>query len=171
MMDTDISGEHKFAQDSGMTFQEVYNFAFRWLFAPLMQRLGQELGGEDRFIEMLKRASCDVVSEGAQNSAKSAPSNDLAAFTAALRDLNHFRKHVLTFDVVEDTDTAFQIQVTECLWAKTFHEAGAADIGYATICHPDFAACQAFNPKIKMIRDKTLMQGDDCCNHRWIWEE
>ena len=56
-------------------------------------------------------------------------------------------------------------------WAKTFREAGSADIGYAAVCHEDYAACQAFNPKIKMIRTKTLMQGDGCCDHRLIWQD
>jgi len=68
---------------------------------------------------------------------------------------------------VEDSETAHEIRVTECLWAKTFREAGAAAIGYAVVCHGDYAECQAFNPHIRMIRTKTLMQGDDCCNHRW----
>ena len=39
------------------------------------------------------------------------------------------------------------------------------------VCHQVFAMCRAFNPKIGMIRNKTLMQGDDCCNHRWVLEE
>jgi hypothetical protein len=25
-----------------------------------------------------------------------------------------------------------------------------------------------FNPDIKMVRDKILMQGHDCCNHRYL---
>lgn len=96
--------------------------------------------------------------------------NDFAAFNAWAREPSHFWKHVLTFEVVEDTPQAFEVQVTECLWAKTFREIGAADIGYLLICHPDYAYCQGFNSKITMSRSKTLMQGDDYCNHYWVWE-
>jgi hypothetical protein len=60
--------------------------------------------------------------------------------------------------------------VTRCLWAQTFREAGAADIGYATMCHPDFSSAPAFNPKIRMSRPKTLMQGNDHGNDRWVVE-
>jgi hypothetical protein len=28
---------------------------------------------------------------------------------------------------------------------------------------------KGFNPKIKLVRDKTLMQGHEYCNHRYIW--
>jgi hypothetical protein len=79
-----------------------------------------------------------------------------------------FWRHVLTFELVENTAKAAEIKVTECLWAKTFREANAADIGYAFVCHGDFAYAPAFNPKMKMIRTKTLMQGHDCCNHRYV---
>ena len=66
--------------------------------------------------------------------------------------------------------TVVEVRVTRCLWAQTFREAGAADIGYAMVCHPDFLAGPAFNPKIRMTRTKTLMLGDDLCNHRWVVE-
>jgi hypothetical protein len=168
-MSAETSDKHKFFEDAGMTFQEVYDFAYKG-FISLMQNLANELG-EDRFIEILKRAASEAASQGGQDAAKSLPNNDFAAFTAWAKDLNRFWKHVLTFDIVEDTDRALEVRITECLWAKTFREGGASDIGYARVCHQDYVYCQAFNPKIKMIRTKTLMQGDDYCNHRWIWEE
>ena len=63
-----------------------------------------------------------------------------------------------------------EVRVTRCLWAETFRGADAADIGYAFVCHPDFASTTAFNPKMRMIRTKTLMQGHEYCNHRWVGE-
>jgi len=79
-------------------------------------------------------------------------------------------KHVLTLKVVEDTPEAYEVKSTEGLWAQTFREKGAAEIGYALQCHRDYADCQGFNPKMTLTRSKTLMQGDDCCNHRFVWE-
>ncbi|MFN2243355.1 MAG: L-2-amino-thiazoline-4-carboxylic acid hydrolase [Anaerolineae bacterium] len=46
----------------------------------------------------------------------------------------------------------------------------AAEIGYAIQCHRDHADCQGFSPRIVLNRSKTLMQGDDCCNHRFVWQ-
>lgn len=33
----------------------------------------------------------------------------------------------------------------------------------------DDGRVQDYNPKIKMVRVKTLMKGDVCCNHRYEW--
>ena len=60
--------------------------------------------------------------------------------------------------------------MTECIWAKTFLDYKLGDIGHAHVCWGDYAWAQGFNPKIRMVRDKTLMQGHACCNHRYLWE-
>ena len=168
-MDMQVSDEHKFKQDSGMAFEQVFQFAFGG-FIPKMKNLAAELDRED-FIELLQKVSSDTAAAFIRKQAESIPGNDLGAWPPPLREPNRFWQHVLTYDVMEDSETAFEIKVTVCLWGKTFREADAADIGYATICHPDFAMCQAFNPRIRMIRSKTLMQGDDYCNHLWVWED
>ena len=166
-MDTETIVKHKFLEDSNMTFQEVFDFAFKRLI-PVLQGLAQELG-EDRFLEALRKVVSERALKAGQDTARQLPSNDLAAFKAA-GEPDHFGKHVLTLEMAEDTPQAFEVKVTECLWAKTFREMGAAEIGYSLICHRDYAQCQGFNPKITMIRSKTLMQGDDYCNHRFVWE-
>ena len=71
------------------------------------------------------------------------------------------------YDVVENSSEAFEVRVSECLWATTFRAADAAELGYSWVCHPDFAMARAFNPKMRLRRDSTLMQGSPYCNHRW----
>jgi hypothetical protein len=163
------SPKHKFAEDSKMSFEEVFNVAYKDGSIPLLKALANDVGKE-KFIEMLKKATAQVVDEATKKQAEKLPKRDLAAFLAEVKADSYFWKHVLTFGFVEDTEKAAEIKVTECLWAKTFREADAADIGYATLCYGDYAAAPAFNPKMKMIRTKTLMQGHDCCNHRWVME-
>ena len=163
------SPKHKFAEDSKMSFEDVYKFAYKNGFIPLLKTLANDIG-QDKFIAMLKKASSEGAERGAKEETKNLPKRDLATFLAGFKADPYFWKHVLTYEFVEETEKAAEIKVTECLWAKTFREADAADIGYATICHGDYAAATAFNPKMKMIRTKTLMQGNDCCNHRWVVE-
>jgi hypothetical protein len=166
-MDTETTDKHKFFEDSHMTFKEVFEFAYTKL-VPVLQGLAKELG-EDKFLEVLRKVSFEAAWKAGQDTARQLLSNDLAAFKAG-GEPGHFGKHALTLEMVEDTPQAFEVRVTECLWAKTFRELGAAELGDALICHRDYGDCQGFNPKIRMSRSKTLMQGDDCCNHRFVWQ-
>lgn len=76
----------------------------------------------------------------------------------------------LTFTIAESTDKSYELRITECLWAKTFLDAQAGDLGYAAICFGDYQTVKSFNPRLELVRDKTLMQGDAYCNHRYIWK-
>ena len=165
-----VEKKHKFLEDSGLSFQDVYAFAFVRYLIPVLQSLAPSIKGGD-LIDVLKRAVDDLVRKEGQVEARKRPRSDFAAFKAEARKSDRFWDHVLTYDVVEEADQALEFRVRECLWAKTFREAGAADIGYAMICYPDFASARAFHPQIELIRTKTLMQGDDHCNHRWVWKE
>jgi hypothetical protein len=74
----------------------------------------------------------------------------------------------LTHEVVVDTEDTFELRVTECANATVFEELGCGgEIGHAMVCNMDFAWPRAFDPSFRMERDKTLMQGDDHCNHKY----
>jgi len=166
-VDSGSIGEHKFLERSNMTFREVFDFAFKKLI-PVLRGLAKELG-EDRFLLALKKVASECALKAGQETARQLPCNDLAAFADSGGEPSRFAEHVLTREIIEDTPQAFELRVTECLWAKTFREMGAADLGYFLLCHTDFADCRGFNPRITLTRSKTLMQGDDCCDHRFVW--
>ena len=152
-----------------MSFQEVYQFAYQGGYIPTMKKMAEKMGKE-KFLELLKESAADAAADMMAGMAKNFPKRDLAAFSLSMKNPDPIFRHALTFEIVEDLAAVFEVKITECLWAKTFREADAADIGYAAICHGDFAMAKAFNPKLRMIRTKTLMEGHDHCNHRWVWE-
>jgi hypothetical protein len=163
--------KHKFLEDSGMSYEEVFNFVFKDDYIPLLQNLAQRLKDID-FIEMLKAVTNEMAMGWGREAARMSSKNDFAAFVSGSkkRFSSPFWSHILTYTIIEDTEKAFEKKYTECLCAKTFREANAPDIGYATQCNGDFGFVEGFNPKIRLIRAKTLMQGDDCCDFRWVWE-
>ena len=79
-------------------------------------------------------------------------------------------QHALEAEIVEQSPEAFEYRVTKCLWAKVFCDMDAGDIGYSMVCYPDYAVARRLNPKLRLIRTKTLMQSDDCCNLRYVME-
>lgn len=163
--------KHKFLEDSGMSYEEAISFPIKYTLVPLLRGLSQRLKGID-FIEMLKAVTYERAKERAREAAKRSPINDFAAFTSGSkkRHSSPFWNHVMTYTFVEDTEKALEWKITECLFAKTFREANASDIGYATQCYGDLGHGEALAPKIRFTLTKTLMQGQDCCNHRYVWE-
>jgi hypothetical protein len=165
----DPAEKHKLDAKSQFSYADVFDFGLKGTYIPILQALREELDRED-YIELLKKAGEDAGRAAGRRMAQAGPSNDFASFKAVLLEPDPFWKHTLTWTVEENTDEAFEVKITECLWAKTFRDANAADIGYATVCHPDYAMAQGDNPKMRMERTKTLMQGHGFCNHRWLWE-
>jgi hypothetical protein len=163
---------HKF--DAEMPRKLTLRLAFRMqygaAFIPYLE-FCVKAAGREAVIANLKAYADDGAGPGAADNAKRLGGNSFA----------HLKKlfaptggppfgSTLTFTVAEDTDTVHELKVTECLWARTFLDAKAGDLGYAGICFGDYAFAKAFNPAIEMVRDKTLMQGHDCCNHRYLWK-
>lgn len=166
-----VSAEkHKFLEDSGMTAEEVFKFAVENS-APIMQNLAKDIGKE-KFIEMLKKASYEQNEQFVAGMTKNLPKKDMGAFADFMNNLisSPLSKKAYTYEIVKKTDKVFEMKFTECLWAKTFREANAADIGYATHCYPIDAFSHPFNPKIKGTIPKTLMEGHDVCIVRFVWE-
>jgi hypothetical protein len=168
--DASSTKQHKFEEDSQMSFERVFKFVYGGVFIPTMLGMAEELGRE-KLVEMLKDVASRQWAKQIAEDTKNLKKRDLDVFVSSSRDPDYFWSHVLSKSIVEDTKNAFEMKITECLWAKIFREANAGDIGYAGVCYPDYAAATVFNPKIKMIRTKTLMQGDGFCNHRYVYDE
>lgn len=84
-------------------------------------------------------------------------------------ELEHGCRGTHEWEKVEDSATRQAYRFTRCMWADIFRSLGAEDIG-VWICEGDGPAAAAFNPRIRFQRTKTLMEGDDCCDHVYLVE-
>jgi hypothetical protein len=71
------------------------------------------------------------------------------------------------FELEERTNEVLRLRVTKCFFADEMKRLAATDIGDAFYCAYDFGFCQGLNPAIRFTRTKSLMSGDDCCNHTY----
>ena len=71
------------------------------------------------------------------------------------------------FQIEEKTERSLKLRVTRCLYAEEMRKWNAADIGFAFYCSYDYGFCEGLNPRIIFNRTKTLMRGDDCCDHTY----
>lgn len=71
---------------------------------------------------------------------------------------------------LEDSNKKQFYKFTYCMWAEVFRNLGAENIGF-WICEGDGPAVKAYNPSIEFRRTKTLMMGDDYCDHCFFIKE
>ena len=160
---------HQFDEEHTLTYRNLFEYRYKRTMIPVFEAMAADIGRE-KMLELLRNASARANHDLGERLAKARPANDLHTLGEPFRNPRGMLKQATVYDITEDTDTVFAIRVRECLTAAVFLEADAADIGYAAVCHADYALPQGFNPKITLVRDKTLMQGDDHCNHRYVWQ-
>jgi len=164
--------KHKFQEDSGMTIEGILKYANE-TYVPILQTLANDVGRE-KFLGMLRKASVKNITQLVSVMAKDFPKRDLAGFADMMMIVfsSFPTNKMLTFEIVQKTDKVFEVKATECLAAKVFREMKAEDIGASVFCYPwcDNPISQAFNPKIRGTLAKNLMNGDDVCIARFVWE-
>ncbi|MDH4272649.1 MAG: L-2-amino-thiazoline-4-carboxylic acid hydrolase [Candidatus Aminicenantes bacterium] len=160
--------KHKFDApfDRPLTYRQLFGARYGE-FIQLAKALEKEMGRE-KLLDFLKKNTEARLFQLGQQQAKQSPDQTFSTYVKTFRGPAYDK--TLTMQIVEDSDKVFELKVTECLWASVFLQAKAGEIGYAAVCFGDYAWAQGFNSKIRMVRDKTLMQGHDCCNHRYVWE-
>ena len=158
---------HSWTEKADLTWEEMFRFAYQKDLIPLLKALSDQIGRE-KFIQMIKDGCDDVVRK--KTAGRPTRFRDVASMAAALKNAPPLMQHAIESEVVEQTQNAFEYRVKKCLWAKAFRDEDAGDIGYAMICYPDYAVAKALNPKLTLIRTRTLMQGSDSCGLRYVLE-
>ena len=123
--------------------------------------------GDEELIRLLKVHSAAAGRRRGEQQARNSPDTEFQTFVATFRPPRYAR--TLTHEIVEDSENVFELRVTECVLAAVYRDVELdGEIGHAAVCNMDYHWPPAFNPDFKMERTKTVMQGDDHCNHRYI---
>jgi hypothetical protein len=160
-------GQHKFdvPQEISLSSRQRTQLTYRGLIQ-FSQVLKSELG-EPELVRLLNLMSAEIGRLVGARQAQNSPDTSFQTFVKVFRPPNFADS--LTHTVVEDTEKVFGLEVTECVSADVMRSVGLdGEIGHAAVCNMDYYWPPAFNPNFKMERTKTLMQGHDICNHRYI---
>ena len=76
----------------------------------------------------------------------------------------------LEIEVKEQTDTSFAFNVVRCRYAETYKAMGLGEIGHLLSCNRDGAFCEGYDPKLKLERTQTIMQGASHCDFKYRYE-
>jgi hypothetical protein len=77
----------------------------------------------------------------------------------------------LEIEVQEKTDTSFVFNVVRCRYAETYKSMGLGEIGQLLSCNRDGAFCEGYDPRLKLERSQTIMQGASHCDFKYRYEE
>ena len=132
---------------------------------PLVKALQAELG-EARANALVRDALGDLFRRFGEEFWQRRKDNNLgkavaAAFKAYASD------DALGYDVIEQSQDAFAINIRRCRYAEFYKELGEPELGFLLVCSADFRVAEGFGGDVKLARTQTIMQGASHCDFRY----
>ena len=137
--------------------------------APLLQAFEGELG-EARAIETAAAVIRRLAREAGAAAAARLGRNDLFALAEVVRTM-WSAASALDVVVTEETGTVLAFDVRRCVYAETYERMGVRRYGPCLSCGRDAAFAEGFNPRIRMCRTMTIMEGAPRCDFRFTLED
>jgi hypothetical protein len=73
----------------------------------------------------------------------------------------------IVISMLEESDKLLSFDVTRCRYVELYDRMGMRELGYCLSCSRDESFAQGFNPRIRLARTKTIMEGAPCCDFRF----
>jgi len=136
---------------------------------PLVKALQAELG-EEKANAIVRKALGDLYRQYGDRWWRKQGGNDLGHTMAGAFE-RYAAGDALDYDVLKKTPDAFDINVTQCRYAKFYQEIGAPELGFLFVCSADFAVAEGFGAGVRLKRTQTIMQGASHCDFRYAFEK
>lgn len=135
---------------------------------PLIRAFIEEMG-RDKALAVVNRVIKSLAQESGAELAKQLGGNSMADFARGLSAWAAGDAYEM--EVLELSDTRYFFDIKRCRYADMYKELGMADLGVVLSCARDFELVEGFNPRMKLVRTKTIMEGNDHCDFRIIFKE
>lgn len=95
----------------------------------------------------------------------------------SLRELSRVVKEIWSEDdaimirMLEESDQKLSFDVTRCRYVELYDRMGLRKFGFCLSCSRDEPFARGFNPRIRLLRTQTIMQGAPHCDFRFILEQ
>ena len=136
--------------------------------APILKAFITELG-----VEKVKNLVTEINMEASRQYGQDlAQKLGLAAIAELANEIKNWSAgDSLEEEMLEQTEKTFFFNVTRCRFAEAYEQLGIKDLGVALSCCRDFGFIEGFNPKIKLVRTQTIMEGAPICDFRYTLKE
>lgn len=131
------------------------------IYEEMVARFGREAARA-----VLEAAITRAAIESGQRLAAAEPGpTDLSTFAALQPKWR--QDGALEVEILAETPTRFDYDVTRCRYAEMYHAMGLGEIGDILSCRRDATFCQGYDARIRMERSTTIMQGAARCDFRY----
>lgn len=131
------------------------------LIVPVIEALSTKMD-RDQVLANIRKVIHDISFNQGVELANSLESNDLEHFAVVHEEWK--KDNAIQTEVLEQTDKKFTFNVYRCQYAKMYEHMGIRELGKTLSCDRDFALIEGFNPKIRLTRTQTIMEGADVCD-------
>jgi predicted ArsR family transcriptional regulator len=132
---------------------------------PLLKAMQAELG-EEQANAIVRKALRDLYRRYGEEFWRAKNEENLGkAMTSAFATFA--RDDALDFEVKEQSQDAFDIDVRRCRYAEFYNAMGEPELGFLLVCSADFLMAEGFGPEIELTRTQTIMQGASHCDFRY----
>jgi hypothetical protein len=76
----------------------------------------------------------------------------------------------LDVEVLGRTEDTYSFNVTRCRYSEMYKDMGLGEIGHLLSCQRDGTFCEGYDPRLKLERTQTIMQGASHCDFRFRYE-
>ena len=132
---------------------------------PLVKALQVELG-EERANALVRRALGATYRRYGEEFWRSKSEKNVGK-TMASAFATFARGDALDYQVREQSQDVFAIDVTGCRYAEFYKELDEPELGFLLVCSADFLMTDGFDPDITLTRTQTIMEGASHCNFRY----
>ena len=135
------------------------------ILVPLVKTLQAELG-EERANALVRRSLGDIYRRYGEEFWRTKNERNLGKIMASAF-ATYAREGALDYRVIEQSQDAFEIDVTGCRYAEFYKKLGEPELGFLLVCSADFPTAEGLGADIRLTRTQTIMQGASHCDFRY----
>jgi predicted hydrocarbon binding protein len=136
--------------------------------APVIRAVTQRIGREEA-LALLEQVNQQEAFRRGRSVAEKVEQNGIEALVDEVAGWG--RGGVWEMEVLEQTPTSYFFNVTRCPYYEKYRDLGLDEFGVYLSCCRDEPFARGFNPKLRLVRTKTIMEGADHCDFRYYLED
>jgi fumarate reductase iron-sulfur subunit len=136
--------------------------------APIIKAVAQRIG-YDEALAILQEANQQEAFQRGKSTAEEMKRNGIEELVVDVAGWG--RGGILEMDVLEQTPTTYFFNVTHCPYYDKYKELGLEEFGVGFSCCRDEPFARGFNPRLRLERTKTIMEGAEYCDFRYYLDD